>query len=115
MIAAQFGTKWNANASASLSQIIFDGQVFVGLQARKTAMEYAQKNVEVTQENIKANIYKVYYQLVISQTQMKLIDANIERAEKLLNDTRELYKNGFAEKLDADRATVQLSICKRKK
>ena len=40
---------------------------------------------------------------------MKLIDANIERAEKLLNDTRELYKNGFAEKLDADRATVQLS------
>jgi outer membrane protein len=108
-VSAAFGTKWNANGTISLSQIIFDGQVFVGLQARKTAMEYAQRNVEVTQENIKANIYKVYYQLVISQTQMKLIDANIDRAAKLLNDAKELFKNGFAEKLDADRANVQLA------
>ncbi len=40
---------------------------------------------------------------------MKQIDANIERATRLLNDTRALYKNGFAEKLDADRAEVQLA------
>jgi len=108
-IAAPFGTKWNASAGVTLSQILFDGQVFVGLQARKTALTYATKNVEVTQETIKTNIYKVYYQLVVSQTQMSQIDANIERASKLLNDTRELYKNGFAEKLDADRAEVQLA------
>jgi len=108
-VSAAFGTKWNANGTISFSQILFDGQVFVGLQARKTSLEYATRNVEVTQENIKVNIYKVYYQLVVSETQMKLIDANIERAAKLLNDTRELYKNGFAEKLDADRATVQLA------
>ena len=108
-VSAAFGTKWNASGSVTLSQIIFDGQVFVGLQARKTALEYAQRGVEVTQENIKTNIYKVYFQLVISQTQMKLIDANIDRAQKLLNDTRELYKNGFSEKLDEDRAAVQLS------
>ena len=108
-VSAAFGTKWTAQGSVSLSQILFDGQVFVGLQARKTSLTYAQKNVEVTQENIKTNIYKVYYQLVISQTQMKQIDANIDRATKLLNDTKELYKNGFAEKLDADRAEVQLA------
>jgi outer membrane protein TolC len=108
-ITAAFGTKWNASAGATLTQVLFDGQVFVGLQARKTALDYATKNVEVTQENIKVNIYKIYYQLVVSQTQMKQIDANIERASKLLNDTRALYKNGFAEKLDADRAEVQLA------
>src|SRR5262249_34033435 len=108
-ITASFATKWNASAGASLSQVLFDGQVFVGLQARKTALDYASKNVEVTQETIKVNIYKIYYQLVVSQTQMKQIDGNIERASKLLNDTRALYKNGFAEKLDADRAEVQLA------
>jgi len=108
-VAAAFGTKWNASGAISLSQILFDGQVFVGLQARKTALDYATRNVEITQENIKVNVYKLYYQLVVSQTQMKQIDANIERASKLLSDTRELYKNGFAEKLDADRATVQLA------
>jgi outer membrane protein len=63
-IAAQFGTKYSASGGISLSQILFDGQVFVGLQARKTVVDFARKNVEVTEEMIKTNIYKVYYQLV---------------------------------------------------
>jgi len=63
LLRAQFGTKWIANAGFDLSQILFDGQVFVGLQARATTMEWARKNVEVTEELIKANVYKVYYQL----------------------------------------------------
>jgi outer membrane protein TolC len=108
-ITAAFGTKWNATGSVSLSQILFDGQVFVGLQARRTALEYAHSNVEVTKETIKVNVYKVYYQLVVSQTQMQQIDANIERSNKLLSDTRALFKNGFAENLDVDRISVQLA------
>jgi outer membrane protein TolC len=67
------------------------------------------KNVEVTEELIKANIYKVYYQLVASKTQIQILDANIQRLEKLENDTRTLYKNGFAEKLDEDKVSIQLT------
>jgi len=108
-IQAAFGTKWNASAGVSLSQILFDGQVFVGLQARQTSLDWQQKNIELTQENIKANIYKVYYQLAASKTQIAQLDANIARTEKLLHDAGEMYKNGFAEKIDVDRATVQLA------
>jgi outer membrane protein len=109
LIQAQFGTKWIANAGLDLSQILFDGQVFVGLQARATSMEWARKNVEVTEELIKTNVHKVYYQLVVGKTQIDLLDANIVRLEKLQHDTRELYKNGFAEKLDVDKIEVQLA------
>jgi outer membrane protein len=109
LLRAQFGTKWIANAGFDLSQILFDGQVFVGLQARATTMEWARKNVEVTEELIKANVYKVYYQLVVSKTQIDLLDANIERLQKLQHDTREMYKNGFAEKLDVDKVDVQIA------
>ena len=66
-VAAQFGTKFSANAGISLSQILFDGQVFVGLQARDATMRFARKNAEITEEMIKTNIYKVYYQLVGSE------------------------------------------------
>ncbi|THU37162.1 TolC family protein [Niastella caeni] len=109
LIQAQFGTKYVANAGLDLNQILFDGQVFVGLQARATTMEWAKKNVEVTEELIKANVYKVYYQLVASKTQIGLLDANVERLQKLQHDTREMYKNGFAEKLDVDKIEVQIS------
>jgi outer membrane protein TolC len=108
-IPLKFGTKFNASFGGDLQQILFDGQVFVGLQAKKTAMEFAVKNSEVTQEMIKANIYKIYYQLVVGNKQIESIDANISRFEKLLHDTREIYKNGFAEKLDVDKVEVQLN------
>jgi outer membrane protein len=113
--AVQFGTKYNGTYGASLNQLLFDGQVFVGLQARAASIEYAEKNVAVTQETIKANVYKIYYQLIVAKKQIALIDANIARAEKLLHDTKALYDNGFQEKLDVDRTTVLLSNLKTEK
>ena len=107
-IPVKFGTKYTSNAGVSLTQTLFDGQVFVGLQARKTSINARQKIAEVTQENIKANIYKIYYQLVVSKTQIDLLDANLERLQKLDHDTKEIYKNGFAEKIDVDKLAVQI-------
>ncbi len=108
-VPVRFGTKYNSIVGIQLQQTLFDGQVFVGLQARKTSVDFQLKNVEVTEELIKANIYKVYYQLVASKTQIKILDANIQRLEKLENDTRILYNNGFAEKLDEDKVSIQLT------
>lgn len=104
-----FGLKHNMTGGLELNQLLFDGQVFVGLQARAATVAFAQKNVEVTEETIKTNIYKIYYQLVVSKTQIELLDANIARFEKLLHDTREIYKAGFAEQLDVDKVSVGLT------
>ena len=108
-IEAQFGTRYSANAAVSLSQILFDGQVFVGLLARKATIEFATQNAAVTEEMIVANVAKVYYQLVVSRTQVELIDSNLSLLEKNLRDTRILYDNGFREKLDVDKTEVQLA------
>lgn len=108
-VQAQFGTKYSSSVGLELSQLLFDGQVFVGLQARSTAMQLSRKNVEVTQENIKVNILKIYYQLVAGRKQLGTLDANIDRVEKLLHDTKEYFKNGFAEKLDVDKLIVTKS------
>lgn len=108
-MAVSFQPKYTAGGSVNLKQVLFDGQVFIGLQARKTSIDYSQKAIDITDESIRVNIYKVYYQLVVSKTQMAQIDANIARAEKLLNDASIMYKNGFQEALDVDKATVQLA------
>ena len=108
-IPVQFGTKFNANYGANFSQLLFDGQVFIALQARSTSLEMQRKNAALTEENIKANIYKIYYQLSASKTQLNILDANIERLNKLAHDAEIMYKNGFAEKLDVDKVNVQLN------
>jgi outer membrane protein TolC len=108
-IPVQFGTKFNSTYGVNFSQILFDGQVFIALQARATSLDWKRKNAALTEENIKANIYKIYYQLSASKTQLNILDANIERLQKLANDAAVMYKNGFAEKLDVDKVNVQLN------
>ena len=109
IVQAQFGTKYNASGGIDISQLLFDGQVFVGLQARDAALDFMRRQTAVTEEMIKVNVQKIYYQLVVGRQQITSVDANIERFNKLLNDTKEIYKNGFAEKLDIDKVSVQLN------
>jgi outer membrane protein len=109
LINAAFGAKYALSGGIDLKQILFDGQVFVGLMARKETIRNAQLAAEVTKEQIKANVYKIYYQLVVGKRQIGTIGANIDTYEKLLHDTKEIYKNGFAEKLDVDKVQVQLN------
>ncbi len=104
-----FGNPWNANAGVTLSQIVFDGQVFIALKARNGTINYQEKIAELTEENIKANVYKVYYQLVTGKIQMELLEANISRLEKLKHDIQVMYDNGFTEKVDVDKLTVQIA------
>ena len=114
-VQAQFGTKWNASGSVDFSQLLFDGQVFVGLQARDASLEYQRKTQAVTEEMIKVNVTKIYYQLVVGATQSTSIDANIDRFEKLLAETKAIFEQGFAEKLDVDKVNVQLNNLKTEK
>ncbi len=109
IVQAQFGTEYTASGGIDFSQLLFDGQVFVGLQARDAALDFARKQTAVTEELINVNVQKIYYQLVVGRQQATSIDANISRFEKLLNDTKKIYDNGFAEKLDVDKVSVQLN------
>lgn len=108
-IPVQFGTKYTTNASVQLQQLLFDGQVFVGLQARDASIKFRNKAVAITEEAIKVNVHKIYYQLVVAKTQVELLDANVVRLQKLQHDVTEMYKNGFAEKLDVDKLEVSLN------
>lgn len=105
----QFGTKYNVTGGFDASQILFDGQVFVGLQARAASIQLYEKQKEITAEMINVNVQKIYYQLVVGKQQMTTIDANIERYQKLYNDTKATFEQGFQEKLDVDKVQVQLT------
>jgi outer membrane protein TolC len=103
-----FGNPWNANAGITLSQLIFDGQVFIALKARNGTITLQEKIAALTEENIKANVHKIYYQLVNGRTQIELLDANIARLEKLKHDVQIMYDNGFTERVDIDKLSVQI-------
>lgn len=103
------GSPWTSNAGVTLSQVVFDGQVFIALKARNATVSLQEKVAALTEENIIANVHKVYYQLVTGKTQIELLDANIARLEKLKHDVQVMYDNGFTERVDIDKLSVQLA------
>lgn len=111
-INAAFGSKFSLNAGVDFTQILFDGQVFVGLMARDAAIQNAKLSAEITKEDIEANVRKIYYQLIVGMQQLGTFDANITNYAQLLHDTRIIYENGFAEKLDVNKVQVQLANLK---
>ena len=100
---------WNMNAGATLTQLLFQPDVFVGLQARQTALDYSQALVEQAREKIKDSAYKRYYAILIAEKQLHFIDEGLVRLRKLYRDDSIMYKNGFAEKLDLDKVQVQIN------
>lgn len=106
LIPVQFGVKYNSGIGLEVSQLLFDGSYLVGLQASKTYKELSLKNTARTRIETSVAVTKAYYSVLVSNEQLALIDANIERLRKSLNDTEQLFKNGFAEKIDVDRLSV---------
>lgn len=105
-IPVQFGVKYNSSFGLELNQLLFDGTYLVGLKAARTFKELSTKNSSRTRIETAVAVTKAYYAVLVSNEQLSLLDANLDRLKKSLNDTKELFKNGFVEKIDVDRLTV---------
>ncbi len=105
-IPVQFGVKYQSSAGLELNQLLFDGSYLVGLQASRTYKELSNKNLTRTRIETAVAVTKAYYSVLVSNEQLNLIDANLDRLRKSLSDTEAMFKNGFVEKIDVDRLTV---------
>ncbi len=105
-IPVQFGVKYQSTLGLEASQLLFDGSYLVGLQASKTYKELSIRNSKRTKIETAVAVTKAYYSVLVSNEQLNLLDANLLRLKKSLNDTEAYFKNGFVEKIDLDRLKV---------
>jgi outer membrane protein TolC len=106
LLPVQFGVKYQSSFGLELNQLLFDGTYLVGLQASKTYKELSSKSLKRSRIETSVAVTKAYYSVLVSNEQLNLLDANMLRLKKSLEDTKALYKNGFVEKIDVDRLTV---------
>src|ERR1043166_3955282 len=104
-----FFAPWNVNGGVMLQQLLFEPQVFVGLQARKALLESSGLQVNLTEDKIREAVYKNYYAVLIFEKQLWFVQESVKRLKKLSDDMGVMFKNGFAEKLDIDKTTVTLN------
>jgi len=104
-----FFSPWNVNAGINVQQLLFEPQVFVGLQARKALLDASGLQIKVAEDKVREAVYKSYYAVLISQKQLLFVLESRKRLDKLAHDMQAMYKAGFAEQLDIDKTTVSLN------
>jgi outer membrane protein len=102
----KFGTRYQATAGVSASQILFDPSYLLGVKASKTYREISEKSYTRTRIETAVQVTKAYYYLLVLQETKPVVDANVVRVKKLRDDTKAMYENGFVEKIDLDRLEV---------
>ena len=105
-IPVKFGTQYQATAGLDASQLIFSGDYFLGLKASKVFVELSTKATTRTKIATAATVSKAYYTVLVNDERMKLMDANVVRVKKVMDDTKAFLDNGLVEKIDYDRLTV---------
>lgn len=106
---AAFGVPWQASLGVSVQQLLFQPDVFIGLQARDGAMELYRNQLKIAEDSVKSNVLQSYYGVLIAEKGLSYAQESKARLQKLYNDQVQLYANGFIEKLDVDKTKVNLN------
>lgn len=107
-----FGTKHNMSATATLNQLIFDGSYLVGLQSAKVYLQISKNAKEKTELGIREAVINAYGNVLLSEESVLILEKNIATLEKNLNETEEIYKNGFTEEEDVEQLQITLATVK---
>ena len=107
-VEVQFGTKHNATASITASQLIFNGSYIVGLQTAKTFLSLSEQQLQKTQRDIKESITETYYNILVAGDSKKILDSTIYNLQKIKYEINEMYKEGFVEETDVDQINLSL-------
>jgi outer membrane protein len=110
--AVSFIAPLNYQYGVGVQQLLFQPDVFVALKARQTVLDFASGNTEIAVEKVKEAVQKAYYSVLVAQNQKSVLDATMQRLDKLNFEMGQMYKNGFAEKLDIDKLSVTLNNTK---
>ncbi len=108
----QFGQKHNLTLSADINSLIFSGEYIVALKTSKVFEDFSLKEMQNVEKSITDKTTEAYLPALLIKENIKILDKNISNLKKMKDEMDEMYKEGFVEKLDADRIKLSLENLK---
>ncbi len=104
-----FGTKQQMSATATATQILFDGSYLVALQAAKTFLEYSENAAEKTALEVRKNVIEAYGNVLLAKESVEILKKNKSLLEENVSETQKIYENGFTELENVEQLQITLS------
>lgn len=105
-IPVKFGVANSITAKIELQQVLFNKSMYSGLKLAKTSQSLVALNTFKTKEELVYNIAQLYLQLQITEKQKVILNANIDRINKLTDMAQLQFNEGLIKKVDVSQLVV---------
>ena len=106
VMAFQMGQKYNVSAAINVSQLLFDGSYIIGLQFAKFYRKMSETQVELTKQEVKQLTREAYYQVLVAQKNLQLMDSLIPITEKMVNQMKVIRDAGLSDNDPVDQIVL---------
>ncbi len=89
-----------------------NGQAIVGALLNNTAIEMQKLNLEISEDNLRANVKSSYASVLVLEDVVKLLDNSLKNIEHLAAMTQRSVEVGAAEQTTADQILVRVNTLK---
>lgn len=107
-----FGTKQSAAATATLTQLLFDGSYLVGLQSAKVYLEISKNAKEKTDLEVRKAVINAYGNVLLAEESVSILERNINILQKNLDETTKIFENGLEEEESVEQLQITLTSVK---
>jgi outer membrane protein TolC len=107
-----------ANTSGALfqwNQNLFNRDLLLAGRTARDVRKQAKQNTESYRIDVVANVTKAYFDLLLTQKQIDVLNEDIVRLERSLRDAYNQYQGGLVDKTDYKRATISLNNTRAQK
>ena len=101
-VPVKFGQDYNSDFGFTVDQLIFDGSYIVGISSAKIYLQLSAQTKEKTEIEIRHAVEQAYYSVLLAEENLSVMKENLINSQKLENDTKAMYENGFVEEQDQD-------------
>ena len=109
------GVSNNSTVGLGLTQNIFDRDVLLASKTKNDVRTQSRLTTVSDKIDITVNVSKAFYDVLLTQKQIEVLNDDIERLTRNLKDAYNQYQGGLVDKTDYKRATISLNNSKAEK
>jgi outer membrane protein len=106
------GTYNNSSVALGLNQTLFNRDVLLASRTKKDVLMQSHQMTVSDKIDVTVNVSKAFYDVLLTDQDIKVLDDDIVRLERNLKDTYNQYQGGLVDKTDYKRATISLNNSK---
>jgi outer membrane protein len=105
-----FGSQFNSGASVQASLLLFNAQLYIGIESTKLANKLSEKSLLKTELDTKESVSNAYFLILVAERSLEILDANIANLNETLKSTKSMFSAGMAESTDVDQMVSNVTM-----